>query len=365
MKETWDNNCIIPLYDNANQVCGIIHNGSAYYFLKNLQGDVIAITDDAGNTVARYKYDAWGECTIEWANCAIGVINPFRYRSYYYDNETGFYYLNSRYYDPKICRFINADDARYISSSDNNIYCYCCNDPVSYIDLLGFCCNKRKPVNVGILYMHQTKGSDQFPVLNLLKDSVTHYFKNKQVNILAESIEGLRYDTLIFYKKWTKVKFCDIIIIETHGEPKELTDDVGYECVNLGSCSSLGKSAAKLILLTGCNAGHFDIQNNIASKFSLLIDGCVVASDGTVKLVNKDIITFESMGDHKYWKPYTKALQYSDGSFYYNTSDHKRTKNYGWMIYKNGAQPSDYSLGKSITFKSLMDYLIQYGYVFL
>lgn len=97
----------------------------------------------------------------------------------------------------------------------------------------------------------------------------------------------------------------------------------------------------------------------------MLIDGCVVASDGTVKLVNKDIITFESMGDHKYWKPYTKALQYSDGSFYYNTSDHKRTKNYGWMIYKNGAQPSDYSLGKSITFKSLMDYLIQYGYVFL
>ena len=105
-------------------VCGIKHNGTAYYFYKNLQGDVIAITDDTGETVARYTYDAWGKVlTVTDANGTaitdinhIANINPFRYRSYYYDTETELYYLQSRYYNPEVGRFINGDNEQSLLS---------------------------------------------------------------------------------------------------------------------------------------------------------------------------------------------------------------------------------------------------------
>ncbi len=139
LKETWGENTLIPLYDNVNQVCGIIYNGNAYYFLKNLQRDVIAITDNTGKTAATYKYDAWGECTIisDTTEEKIASINPYRYRTYYYDTDTGFYYLQSRYYDPKICRFINADDASFVVTI--NMYSYCANSPIINIDSMGYC----------------------------------------------------------------------------------------------------------------------------------------------------------------------------------------------------------------------------------
>ena len=87
------------LYDLDGTVCGIKHNGTAYYFYKNLQGDVIAITNANGAVVARYTYDAWGVPTIkeDTSGCNIATVNPFRYRGYYYDTETKLYYLQSRY----------------------------------------------------------------------------------------------------------------------------------------------------------------------------------------------------------------------------------------------------------------------------
>lgn len=107
------------LYDLDGMVCGLKHNGTAYYFYKNLQGDVIAITDDSGKTIARYTYDAWGKCTIvsDNSDTDIATINPFRYRSYYYDAETGLYYLQSRYYDPEVGRFISADNCRFLGAN--------------------------------------------------------------------------------------------------------------------------------------------------------------------------------------------------------------------------------------------------------
>ena len=104
------------MYDNEDSVCGIIYNGVPYYFRKNLQGDIIAIVDKDAKEVARYSYDAWGACTVVSASNVIGYANPFRYRGYYYDIENKLYYLNSRYYDPAVGRFINADDTTYIGA---------------------------------------------------------------------------------------------------------------------------------------------------------------------------------------------------------------------------------------------------------
>ena len=121
MRQAWgDNNALEFVYDDSSQPFAVIYkHGSAaelYYYLVNAQGDVAAILDSSGTMVAFYDYDAWGNCTVYNSSAkvltdptSIANINPLRYRGYYYDAETVFYYLQSRYYDPAICRFINAD----------------------------------------------------------------------------------------------------------------------------------------------------------------------------------------------------------------------------------------------------------------
>ena len=141
LRETWEGNTLIPLYDNEDSVCGIIHNDIPYYFIKNLQGDVIAIVDKDAQTVARYSYDAWGVCSATQDSVGIATINPFRYRGYYYDEEVGLYYLQSRYYDTTTGRFINGDEAIFVILENNpcltNMYAYCENLPTMLDDPSG------------------------------------------------------------------------------------------------------------------------------------------------------------------------------------------------------------------------------------
>ncbi len=147
LREVWGGNVLMPLYDNEDSVCGIAYNGTPYYFIKNLQGDIIAITDSTGAVKARYSYDAWGVCKVksDASGCDIAKINPFRYRGYYYDVDTCVYYLQSRYYDPYLGRFINADEAEMIlllnDSVTSNAFLYCENcmtcsaDPTGLVSL--------------------------------------------------------------------------------------------------------------------------------------------------------------------------------------------------------------------------------------
>ena len=112
-----------------------------YLYRKSILGDVIDIYDYLGEVVAKYAYDAWGNCEIIYQNDDnIGDLNPIRYRSYYYDDETGLYYLINRYYDPETGRFISPDSIEYLeyeSINGVNFYCYCLNNPITEIDPLG------------------------------------------------------------------------------------------------------------------------------------------------------------------------------------------------------------------------------------
>lgn len=144
MRQQWGNKSLEFVYDDGNQPFAMIYkHGSAaelYYYLVNAQGDVAAILDSSGTMVASYNYDAWGSCTVHnSSDAAIGDLNPLRYRGYYYDAETGFYYLQSRYYDPAICRFISSDT--YLSTGQgmlgHNMFTYCGNNPVNYCDPSG------------------------------------------------------------------------------------------------------------------------------------------------------------------------------------------------------------------------------------
>ena len=144
LKESWGSNTIIPMYDNEDSVCGIQYNGEPYYFFKNLQGDIIAITDKDAKVVAKYSYDAWGVCTIsqDVSDCGIANVNPFRYRGYYYDAEIGLYYLQSRYYNPTVGRFVNSDAMEWLGTDEKiietNIFCYCKNNCINITDDIGY-----------------------------------------------------------------------------------------------------------------------------------------------------------------------------------------------------------------------------------
>ena len=135
-------NILMWIYDNNGAYIGFTYNGVEYYYVYNLQGDVEAITDASGAIVAKYGYDTWGEVQYE-ANyngtVNIAQINPIRYRGYYYDSERGLYYLNSRYYDPFMCRFLNADG--YVTTGQGvtsfNMFAYCGNNPVNRADPTG------------------------------------------------------------------------------------------------------------------------------------------------------------------------------------------------------------------------------------
>ena len=153
LRETWtddEEHTLVPLYDNEDSVCGIVYNEVPYYFQKNLQGDVIGITDENGTVVAEYVYDAWGKVIdISGCDACIAEINPFRYRSYYFDKEIELYYLQSRYYDPEIGRFLNADMAEFAAFGRtalvHNLFGYCENDCVNAIDDNGY---KKKKMSV-------------------------------------------------------------------------------------------------------------------------------------------------------------------------------------------------------------------------
>ena len=149
-RQTGGGKTIDFVYDENNQPLAMKYNNTLYYYVLNAQGDVIALADQNGNLIAKYSYDPWGKLLSVTPNgwldeqnayyLEVAEANPLRYRGYYYDAETGFYYLQSRYYDPEIGRFINADsyastDATGLLST--NMFAYCENDPVNKSDPTG------------------------------------------------------------------------------------------------------------------------------------------------------------------------------------------------------------------------------------
>ena len=132
------------LYDDGGSIIGLQSGGETYYLSKTLEGDVTAVLDESGTKAAQYVYDMWGKLVGVYDGAGkavtdpehIALRNPFRYRGYMYDEESGLYYLQSRYYDPVTGRFVNADG--FVSTGQglmgNNMFAYCNNNPVMRAD---------------------------------------------------------------------------------------------------------------------------------------------------------------------------------------------------------------------------------------
>ena len=148
-----NNNGIIIYQYILNKLVGFTYTTSSgtkkYLYIRNIQGDITSIIDSEGNKVCSYIYDGYGNHIVlnqydkvEEDPLSIGHINPFRYRGYYFDEESGLYYLNSRYYDPKTGRFISPDVLSILDETKGqinglNLYMYCRDNPIMYVDPSG------------------------------------------------------------------------------------------------------------------------------------------------------------------------------------------------------------------------------------
>ena len=185
VSETWTKNNIeyflYFIYDENGSPAGIEYRTSEYedgefdyyFFDKNIFGDIIDIYNENGRKICTYTYNAWGECTVSVASGLNGddflmahEYNPFRYRGYYYDIETKYYYLQTRYYNPEWGRFLNADSALYSHMIGFNMFAYCDNNPINYVDPVGE--NAAQALDEWYQYMPEISSIDgPYPVADL------------------------------------------------------------------------------------------------------------------------------------------------------------------------------------------------------
>ena len=129
---------IVYLYDDSG-IIGMLKDGASYYFHRNIQGDVVGVYNGSGTKLVTFKYDAYGNCTVN-GDTSIAQYCKIRYRGYYFDAETGLYWVQTRYYSPEWCRWISPDSMGYLdpeTAHGLNLYAYCINDPINYIDPSG------------------------------------------------------------------------------------------------------------------------------------------------------------------------------------------------------------------------------------
>lgn len=188
-------NIMLFRYDSDGNPMSFNYNGTEYFYVLNTQGDVSALMDASGMTIAFYYYDAWGNISsiqdysgnVITSATHIANINPIRYRGYYYDTEIEMYYLQSRYYSPELCRFISSDEIEYLGASGTvlgyNLFAYCENNPVTYNDASGtWLARVISAVATGAVFA--TLAHVILKVVNAILKSVGHSPLSKKVTTL-------------------------------------------------------------------------------------------------------------------------------------------------------------------------------------
>ena len=259
-------------YDQQGNRVGMADgSNNFYYYLYNIQGDVVALADaSTGKLAATYTYDAWGKCTVTNASgYIIGTQNPFRYRGYYYDTETGLYYLNSRYYDPEVGRFINADvmlDTEDILGF--NLFSYCGNNPIMYADPTGY-------GRTYVIYYDNPGSSFYRQAMN------SPYYNKKSKDVYMIGVTS-RQD---FIDAWNSMSgTIDYVYLYLHGGKGVLyfkNESLGFSGrQNFSSLNS--KKVRNGVYLFSCKGGAGNKGNNVAWMFAKLTSSKVYACTGSV-----------------------------------------------------------------------------------
>lgn len=171
-------------YDAEGMPAMVLYNQTPYWYVRNLQGDIIALVDTSGTTVVEYKYDPWGkkESVTGTLASSVGWYNPFRYRGYIFDEETLMYYLKDRYYYPELRRFISADTCEFkgYESVFHNLYTYCINTPTGFVDRNGREC-------VPNYYLSQYFIMQAYDYRSCIVDAMaTHGYNETKLNAMGD-----------------------------------------------------------------------------------------------------------------------------------------------------------------------------------
>ena len=167
------------LYDGSGQLMAIRYKGADYYYVRNGLMTITGLVDANGTAVVNYFYDSWGRMLniTGSLSASLGKDNPYRFKGYYYDDETRMYYLKSRYYQPEICRFISADTIEVLDCqgdlNDKNLYAYCDNNPVMRVDTGG-----QIWIALGIM----AAGGGIGMVIGAASSAITQYMFNGEIN---------------------------------------------------------------------------------------------------------------------------------------------------------------------------------------
>ena len=270
-------------YDAQNRPAVVVYNGTAYAYVKNLQGDVITILDGAGNVVVSYVYDAWGMPIGKSGTLAetLGTLNPFRYRGYVFDEETGLYYLRSRYYHASISRFLCID--RWLGGTSDGILshnplCYCKNSPVMNADadgqfLAAIC------AAIGATVVKAVVGAVVGAIVNCASEYVDDVVENYQ--------KGKR--------GW------DMFVPDSPAE-KYAGAAVGGAIAGIG-CSSLlwtGVMGATGNVVDGWIAGELDVEGALSGDRRAIENIGLSAASGAYGNVVGKIIGDKLLWDHDY-----------------------------------------------------------------
>ena len=266
------------VYDESGRPLALLYSANGtdfttYYYILNLQGDVVKLIGTDGSIAASYTYDAWGN--ILSSSGTMAEKNPLRYRGYYYDSETGYYYLQSRYYDPTTRRFLNADSFASTGQGfvGTNTFVYCNNNPITFYDPAG---HSSQSVNVTLTDSGRGYINADVVVLSIdskgwLQSSQTmgEYFAYKVGNGSVRVI-GVTQEN--FAETWKNIR-ASYVIIHTHGWPNGLDLDggivTGEDVRKLQANSNI-----KGMLITACSTGGINgYDDNIAQLFSKRIGG--------------------------------------------------------------------------------------------
>ena len=338
-------------YDGNFNLVGFERNGQAYYYQYDIFGDVVGIVDEKGETLCTYSYDLWGEIISIAGDVELAKRNPIRYRGYYYDSESGLYYLETRYYDPHIKRFISYDDLEsffYGEEEDaESLFVYCGNNPVEYVDY-----NGRRKIYVCGYTLKDWKGESNRFLDNLVDEAM------ERLGVGACSFNLCTLSsTDQFVSAWNSMNQKEIVFINSHGGPTLIADggegEFDFRYSNFGC---LNRKPVQVLILLGCNCGHYDYANsNMAKGFRNKITGSVVAADGSVDstpLINGII------GQASFKAVFSNVFK---GYVIRAGGDPMRGPK-GWLIYTTSGAVNTFG-SKTIKASTLISYLITKGYL--